>query len=51
MGRYAFEQGIKLNSKETSSSIISPGDAYGRLFNQKIIQMFLKYCFEKILDS
>lgn len=33
-GDMLFEQGIKLNTKETDGGVVNPGDAYGRLFNQ-----------------
>jgi hypothetical protein len=34
-GDLLFQQGIELNTKETDKSVVSPGDAYGHLFNQK----------------
>lgn len=33
-GDMLFEQGIQLNTKDTDKGVVSPGDAYGRLFNQ-----------------
>lgn len=30
-----FDCGLKLNTKDTDKGVVNPGDAYGRLFNQK----------------
>lgn len=34
-GDMLFECGLKLNTKDTDKGVVNPGDAYGRLFNQK----------------
>ena len=47
MGDLLFEQGIQLNTKETDKGVVHPEDAYGRLFNQKIIRICLKFFWRK----
>lgn len=34
-GDMLFDCGLKLNTKDTDKGVVNPGDAYGRLFNQK----------------